>query len=129
MKIECQFMNLAEPLFFYGVDYGKKLIPKHPKGLIHIEYDTDAREATITNKKGQFTKITESWIFSYEPIQETKLEVVNTHHTQRLTAAVKAQIGGPNEVFQTAQVETPISKVQTRRGKAPKFQGEESQGE
>lgn len=128
MKIQCQFMNLGEPLFFYGVDYGKKLVPNHPKGHLTIDYDTELEEATITNTKGQFTKITKSWIFSYEPLQE-KVEIKNVHQDQRQINIVKAQVGGPAEVFNSAQVETPISKVQNRPKRPPKFQGEESQGE
>lgn len=131
MKIACQFMELGKSLFLLGTNYGEKITPKSSKGNLKIFWDTEEKRAEIHSDKGH-TFVTESWVFTYEPIQDKPAAPVNVHHDQRIVPA-HAQVGGPQDVFKTqpftAQVSTPISQPPKKPGRPAKFQGEESQGE
>ena len=143
MKIKCSFIKSHEPIFIGGVNYGDKLQEKNSKGALILVYDIVQQlgyvQDTKTGKLGCIPNVA-----YFEPINPTELgfpvigkpqEPIPRHisHPQVMGTSVKAQIGGPQDVFKpvsfTAQVSTPQDKVQGKPGKKAKFQGEESQGE
>ena len=126
MKIECQFMELLKPLFLAGTNYGEKLKEQSGKGTLRISFDEEKNRSEIHDSKGFYTYVGIAGIFTWEPKQEKKLAVVvNKSHDMSVNVPVRAQVGGPQDVFRTAQVETPMDKVQVRRGRPARYQGEE----
>jgi hypothetical protein len=120
-----KLVQLHEPLFLAGTNMGVKLITKSHKGEAELLHDEES-DHIIVNYKGETAHI-KNWA-SFNIDNGKILEVKQTHHAE--TAFIgKAQVGGPGEVFRTAQVSTPMDKVQGKPGRRPKYQGEESQGE
>lgn len=121
-----KLVQLHEPLFLTGCDLGKKLIEKHQKGSLSLGHDTDS-DHVIVEFKGERAHI-KNWASFNEDIGAPIEKLVTKSHPITTGVAVKAQIGGPMSAF-TAQVETPMDKIQQPPKKRAKFQGEESQGE
>ena len=124
MKIKCQFMELGKPLFLAGVNYGEKLKEKSGKGTLEILWDEDTKCAKVTDQRGCYTFITESWVFTFEPVQENRVVVpINKSH-DIVSGISRAQVSAPAGII-TAQVTTPQDKANRKAGRPPKFQGEE----
>ncbi len=131
MRIELDFADLHGPLFIGhdngGTNFGNKLYwdaRKNKKPLEEFYLDkVDDVQLLVVKFKGQ-TSYVQSWN-SVTIRQEHKPEVVVPQRERPL--GVKAQVGGPNDV-RTAQVSTPLDKVQGKLGRKAKFQGE-NQGE
>lgn len=120
-----KLVQLHEELFLASANLGKRLEEKHAKGTLGLSHDTET-DHVIVEYKGQKSHI-KNWASFNEDINPLP-EVRNIHKPQVANVAVKAQIGGPQDVF-TAQVSTPIDKVQNPPKRRAKFQGEETQGE
>ena len=138
MKFDLEFVETHNPVFIGGINLGNKLYAnsKDNKGgaLLKMYYDTEGT--------GQFTK-QEYVVVEYKDkvvildavatrvLKSTQeIPVVKAvHHAQVM--GIKAQVGGPGDVLKSAQVETPIDKVQggIKTVRRPRFQGQESQGE
>jgi hypothetical protein len=120
-----KLVQLHEDLFLSGSNLGKRLIEHSGKGHLDLTHDTET-DHVIVGYKNEKAHI-KNWAFFNEdtgPLTEPK----NITKPMVANVAVKAQIGGPNEVF-TAQVSTPMDKVQGKPGSKAKYQGEEVQGE
>ena len=121
-----KLVQLHEPLFLAGVNFGNKLIPRSGKGHLELTHD-DVSDHVIVDFNGEIAHI-KNWASFNEdgPVKEAPK---NVHHDQRI-APVKAQASGPGIALKfNAQVETPLDKVQGKPGRKAKYQGEESQGE
>jgi hypothetical protein len=124
MITKVKLVQLYEPLFLAGVNFGNKLQAKSGKGHLELTHDTDS-DHIIVSFNGEISHI-KYWA-SYNEDTPNKPEIKLASHPMTAGAATKAQIGGPAR-FQ-AQVSTPQDKVQGKPGRKPKYQGEESQGE
>jgi hypothetical protein len=121
-----KLVQLHEPLFLAGVNFGNKLQPRSGKGHLELTHD-DVSDHVIVNFNGQIAHI-KNWASFNEETPE--LETTEVVPIARSAAAVKAQASGPGLGLKfQAQVETPIDKVQGKPGRKAKYQGEESQGE
>lgn len=125
MITKVKLVQLHEPLFLAGVNFGIKLQPRSGKGELELSYNSDS-DHVIVDFKGERAHI-KNWASFNEDngIKEEKI------HVPFVTSpAVKAQASGPGQGLKmNAQVETPLDKVQGKPGRKPKYQGEESQGE
>lgn len=121
-----KLVQLHEPLFLTGCDLGKKLVEKHSKGTLSLGHDTDS-DHVIVEFKGERAHV-KNWASFNEDIGDKTVQPEVKSHPITTGVAVKAQIGGPMSAF-TAQVETPMDKIQQPPKKRAKYQGEESQGE
>jgi hypothetical protein len=119
-----KLVQLHEPLFLAGVNFGNKLQPRSGKGQLELSYD-DQSDHVLVDFNGEIAHI-KNWA-SFNEDTPVKDLPKNITHAQTSDAPTKAQIGGPAR-FQ-AQVTTPMDKVQGKPGRKAKFQGEESQGE
>ena len=119
-----KLVQLHEPLFLAGVNFGIKLQPRSGKGHLELSYD-DVSDHILVDFNGEIAHIKNWASFNEDTI--AKPEPKNITHAQTSEAAVKAQVGGPAR-FQ-AQVETPMDKIQGKPGRKAKYQGEETQGE
>ena len=119
-----KLVQLHEPLFLAGVNFGNKLIPRSNKGTLDLSHDTESDHVLVIFN-GERAHI-KNWA-SFNEDTVSKPEPKNITHAQTSEAPVKAQVGGPAR-FQ-AQISTPLDKVQGKPGRKAKFQGEETQGE
>ena|ERR1700677_173381 len=119
-----KLVQLHEPLFLAGVNFGNKLQPRSGKGMLELSYDSDS-DHVIVDFNGEIAHI-KNWA-SYNEDTPAKPEIKLATHAMTVGAPTKAQVGGPAR-FQ-AQVATPMDKVQGKPGRKAKYQGEESQGE
>lgn len=135
MRIDLEFVELHSALFILGTNFGEKLHidPKKNKSpLTALYYDTDGTgqytklESVVVEYKGSITVLDSVASRTIKGVKAP--EVIQVYHPQVAGVVVKAQIGGPKDVF-TAQVSTPLDKVQGKPGRKPKYQGQESQGE
>ncbi len=124
-KVNLVLLHKGESVFIAGTDLGARLQEKHAKGFVELFHDTDT-DHCIVKFKGRTVHI-KNWA-SFEECGEQLPEPKNISRPQVAGIAAKAQIGGPNDVF-TAQVSTPMDKVQNTTKRRAKFQGEETQGE
>lgn len=139
MKLDLNFVQLSnnDTFFASGTNFGNKLYTVNgSKGPLTMWYDTEAEKIFVICKNK--VQMVNSWTnaelmtpaqagiaLSVAP-EVTKL--THHHHAIQAGVAAKAQIGGPMSPFErpSAQVETPMDKVQGKPGRKPKFQGEES---
>lgn len=124
-KVKFVQLHKGEDLFVCGSNLGPRLTEKHAKGILGLSHDTDT-DHIIVEFKGERAHI-KNWASFNEDINH-KEEPKNESKPQVANVAVKAQIGGPQDVF-TAQVSTPHSQPPKKPGRPAKYQGEESQGE
>jgi len=137
MKLDLEFVELHAPLFINGTNFGLKLYadPKKNKGPVTLWYDTDLRHTFVIFKdKVAMIENTASMTLSNPEQVGLALSshpVLNQLAAQPLpNTTVKAQVSGPGVgMHHTAQVSTPMDKVQGGKKKIAKYQGEESQGE
>jgi hypothetical protein len=142
MKLDLEFVELHSPLFLADTNFGMKLYAdakKSQKGLIKMWYDTELEHTVIVYK--HHVAIIESTASKTlaDPSQiGVTVQLVPQEGTIRgvkivplvPTQPVKAQVSGPGlGLKQSAQVSTPMDKVQGKPGRKAKYQGEESQGE
>lgn len=137
MKVDLEFVELHTPLFIEGMNFGTKLYldPKKSKAPIQMWYDTTEKLIFVVyNSKLAFF---ENWAnatckdpkqFGVE-LTNPKATVVNVADKTGLVIHQRAQVTGPEKTIRTAQVATPMDKVQGAPSKKAKYQGEESQGE
>lgn len=118
-KVPMQLLQLSknESLFLAGKNFGDK-VKVGDKGVTDIFLDMDTGLAHVVCD-GQ-----EAWVKGYMNINPKK-ELGNnkpliTHHAMTANIA-RAQVETPH----SAQVETPIQKIQGRPGRPPKYQGQE----
>ena len=142
MKIDLEFAELHSPLFIThdngGTNFGEKLYidPKRNlKGALDaLYYDTDLRH-TVVMYRGKVALIENIASMTLKDPDKVGLAPVvrpvltPVRPTPFIPQPGKAQVGGPGEVRLSAQVSTPIDKVQGKPGRKAKFQGEETQGE
>ena len=124
MITKVKLLQLHEPLFLAGVNFGIKLQPRSGKGDVILTHDSES-DHVLVEFNGERAHI-KNWA-SFNEDRPEKEVVKHVSHPQTSDAPIKAQIGGPAR-FQ-AQVSTPLDKVQGKPGRKPKYQGEESQGE
>lgn len=138
MRIDLEFVELHTPLFLDGINFGLKLYSnsKKNKAPITMWYDTELKHTVVVCKDKVALIETTASMTLFNPkqiglaIASAHKEVVNQTWAQTSTAAVRAQVSGPGiGLKQTAQVSTPLDKVQGTPGRKAKYQGEESQGE
>lgn len=124
-----------------GKNLGNKLY--HKNGIeIYGCYDQTGLQLTqaVVFSDSNYSFISGTNIKTWRPLDfkdtgldlnRKKVEVTapNPHKTLIVPTVAQAQIGGPTDVFHSAQVETPIDKVQGKPGRKPKFQGDGAQGE
>lgn len=120
-----KFVQLHEPLFLAGVNFGNKLQPRSGKGMLDLSHDS-VSDHVLVNFNGEVAHI-KNWASFNEDSgvpEQTFVEKMT------LSSPVKAQASGPGlGLHKSAQVETPHDKVQGTPKKKAKFQGEETQGE
>lgn len=142
MRIDLEFVELHTPLFLDGKNFGTKLYSdrtKNSKGELEIWYETDLEHTfVISNGKIAMIEATASkTIANPEQLKDyVKATVKNPMMSHKNVEATmvsvnraQAQVAGPGIGLKSAQVATPMDKVQGTPGKKPKFQGQESQGE
>lgn len=141
MKIDFEFVELHTPLFLNGVNFGTKLYAdrrKNSKGPVDLWYDTVLAKYFVlsSNKLAMLDTVASSTLVNSmqvgvetAPLVRAKDDGVN--YEQPKQQPVKAQATGPERTIRTAQVSTPMDVVQgvPSKGKKPRYQGEESQGE
>lgn len=118
-----KLVQLHEPLFLAGVNFGTKLQIRTGKGDLALTHDTDSDHVIV--EFGNERAHIKNWASFNEDIN-LKPEVVRV--VTLPTPGVKAQVSGPEKPF-AAQVSTPLDKVQGKPGRKAKYQGEETQGE
>jgi hypothetical protein len=120
-----KLVQLHEPLFLAGVNFGNKLQPKSGKGHLELSHDSES-DHVLVNYNGEIAHI-KNWASFNEDnglLEQTVVEKM------RVVPTTKPQVAGPGIGMKfNAQVETPIDKVQGKPGRKAKYQGEESQGE
>lgn len=120
-----KLVQLHEPLFLAGVNFGNKLQPRSGKGYLELSYDSES-DHVIVDFNGEIAHI-KNWASFNEDdgrIEKTMPEMM------KVTPKVQPQASGPGIGMKfNAQVETPQDKVQGKPGRKAKYQGEESQGE
>jgi hypothetical protein len=120
-----KLVQLHEPLFLAGVNFGNKLQPRSGKGHLELSHDSES-DHIIVDFNGEIAHIKNWASFNEDNGVEMKFKVIDS----RDTPVVKAQVSGPGQGMKfNAQVETPHDKVQGKPGRKAKYQGEESQGE
>lgn len=137
MRIDLEFVQLHEPLFINGTNFGLKLYsdPKRSKAPLKMYYDTEGtgewtkEEHVVVEFSGTIT-IVENVAQKTVKLKET---IIPHQHTQPsiVVTSVQAQVSGPGLGIRSAQIETPIDRVQNpaKRGRPAKFQGgEETSG-
>jgi hypothetical protein len=121
-----KLVQLHEPLFLAGVNFGNKLQPRSGKGLLELSHDTES-DHVLVDFNGERAHI-KNWASFNE--DRVTLSPVKPVERIRAIPAINAQASGPGQGLKfNAQVETPIDKVQGKPGRKAKYQGEESQGE
>jgi len=98
MKIEMTFVELHNPLFLGGVNWGNKLTPKSGKGSLELIYDRAAQELLITFGKFQCivpsSNIASMTLKGFEMTQATQ-------KSHAMTAGIeKAQVESPTTTIQ-----------------------------
>jgi hypothetical protein len=123
MKIELEFVQLhtGDPLFFKGINFGEKLYKDTRKNKLNskpltLEYDTDLGVVFVTSdgKQTIIPSFASATVYSTDVVKEAPY----VSHPQQSGVAVKAQVGGPNEV-----------RAQVKLSAQVEFQGGENQGE
>jgi len=118
-----KLVQLHEPLFLAGVNFGNKLQPRSGKGHLDLTHDSET-DHVIVDFNGEIAHI-KNWASFNEDTPEKILKII-----PRPMPATKAQESGPGQGLKfQAQVETPHDKVQGKPGRKAKYQGEETQGE
>lgn len=121
-----KLVQLHEPLFLAGVNFGNKLQHKSGKGDLAITHDTES-DHILVEFNGERAHIKNWASFNEDTVPKNVFvpkEIGDTIY------AIKAQASGPGMGLKlNAQVETPLDKVQGKPGRRPRYQGEESQGE
>ncbi len=121
-----KLVQLHEPLFLAGVNFGNKLIPKSGKGHLELIHDSES-DHVIVNFNGEIAHI-KNWASFNE--EGTGQEKIVSLHKDRTMSPTSPQVAGPGVGMKmSAQVETPMDKVQGKPGRKAKYQGEETQGE
>lgn len=140
MRIDLEFMELHSPLFFAGINWGTK-IDKKSKGGVEIYFETFLfSDGTSTekyilvygNKMHMVDGVAGSTLSKPAQlgVMLPTVTVVKPIVAEAIDRAmIKAQATGPERTIRTAQVSTPLDKVQGKPGRKPKYQGEETQGE
>jgi hypothetical protein len=137
MRVELNLMQLHEPLFLAGANLGNKLTPQSAKGKMQLFYDTDLRMGIVIYK-GEVALIRNWASINLTSPQDLGITVDKglqpvdhiDHRIVPFNPHVKAQVSGPEKPVITAQVSNPTLQVQNPpKGRKPKFQGEENQGE
>lgn len=120
MKIDLEFVELHQPLFLAGVNFGTKLYPVM-KGGIKMWYDTEL-DHTIVCYNGKVAMIENTASKTmYDPSQlgiNTKAFLVERPKLVQTDAIPTTWAG--------AQVETPASKPPKTIRRPAKIQGEEA---
>lgn len=135
MKLDLEFVELHSPLFLADTNFGMKLYAdpkKSQKGMIKMWYDTELEHTVIVYKHHvAIIESTASKTLSDPNQIGVKVEAVLPKIVPLVMPAtqIKAQVSGPGIGLKTAQVSTPMDKVQGKPGRKAKYQGEESQGE
>lgn len=142
MRIDLKHIELHSPVFLGGINFAKHITPTE-KGGCEIYFDTELNH-TVLIHKGNVALIqsvasmtlTNPAELGIKPKEPSRIAAVQLAINHIASEVIRAQAGGPGDVLAsrtrpnvTAQVETPISKVQGKPGRRPKYQGEESQGE
>lgn len=128
MNNKVKLVQLHEPLFLAGVNFGTKLLPRSGKGDLVLSHDS-VSDHIIVNFNGEIAHI-KHWASFNEDTNLVAAKAVRIESEQASVQAVRAQASGPGQGLKfNAQVETPHDKVQGRPGRKAKYQGEESQGE
>lgn len=125
MKIQLALLQLnsTESLFLAGKNFGSKIKPGD-KNISEITYDTETGLVSVLCE-GE-----EALVRGFMSInRKTDKPIKEIPKQDAPFAGTKAQVTGPERTIRTAQVETPIQKVQGIPGRKAKFQGQESQGE
>lgn len=120
-----KLVQLHEPLFLAGTNHGVKLMPKSSKGEVQLSHDSES-DHVIVEYKGEIAHI-KNWA-SFNIDNGKVDERIHLTHSE-VASISKAQVGGPGEVYKTAQVSTPMDKIQGKPGRKARYQGEETQGE
>lgn len=126
MISKVKLVQLHEPLFLAGVNFGIKLQERSGKGQLTLTHDTDTDHIIVdfNNERAHI----KNWA-SFNEDTPTKETSKSIHHDHRIMP-INAQVSGPGQGLKfNAQVETPLDKVQGKPGRKAKYQGEESQGE
>ena len=125
-----KLVQLSEPLFLAGVNFGTKIQPRTGKGDVTIEWDEKFDHVIITFN-GEVARIKHYASINYR-VDNKEVETITQVSHAQIAYPVTAQIGGPGDVLKqrTAQVSTPLDKVQGKPSttKKAKYQGE-TQGE
>lgn len=129
MIIKPEFVQLYEPLFLAGMNFGLKLTPS-VKGGIKMEYD-DVKDILYIVYKDKMALI-KTW--ASMTIDAPGVEFVTgttltkrSGYIERKEPTMNAQVSGPGIGLKSAQVSTPMDKVQGKPGRKAKFQGEEAE--
>lgn len=134
LKTNLEFAALHGPVFIShdngGTNFGEKLYyDKRNKGQFdefYLEEREGYSDRIVVKYKGK-TSYIQNWqnVVLLENTVKPVLVATVVH-----TPQVRAQASGPGMGLKfSAQVETPIDKVQGKPGRKAKYQGEESQGE
>jgi hypothetical protein len=136
MKIDLEFVELYQPLFLDGQNFGNKLYFDHKKNKGAFDllcYDTELRHLIIIFRGKVALIETVASMTLKDPTQlgldvkpKQTFEVINQRAVQ-VQPPIKAQVSGPERA--QAQVSTPFSEPPKAPRRPPRFQGEESQGE
>ena len=134
MRIDFEFVELHTPLFLDGVNFGTKLYAdrrKNTKGPVDLWYDTVLAKYFVLyqSKLAMIDTVASSTLVDstqvgVETATVAKAKAVDDGPRYEPRPAVKAQATGPEKTIRTAQVSTPLDKVQGVPGRRAKFQGE-----
>ena len=120
-----KLVQLHEPLFLAGVNFGNKLQPRSGKGHLELSHDSES-DHVLVDFNGEIAHI-KNWASFNEDNGAPEKTMVQA---MAVVPTIKAQVAGPGlGLKMSAQVETPHDKVQGKPGRKAKYQGEESQGE
>lgn len=132
MRLDLEFMQLHEPLFLDGVNFGLRLEPKSAKGHLNLNYDTELQLGLVTfrGKVAIVPNIANATVANPHQLGIQTIEEIKIAPVVAINPHVRAQVSGPEKPVQTfpTQVSDP-TKVVRRPGRPPRFQGEETQGE
>lgn len=122
MKIDLDIIQLNnnDSLFLAGKNFGNK-IQLGQKNIKEMYYDTDSGLAIVVCEG--YTARIRGFLSVVDRKDKTEVKTHISHPMIKNIAP--AQVSDPTGVRVSAQVETPMQKVQGTPGRKPKYQGQE----
>lgn len=98
MKIEMTFVELHNPLFLGGVNWGNKLQPKTGKGILELVYDRSNQELLITF--GKFQCIVPSSNIASMTLKGFEMPIAPQKSHSEIGGIERAQVSSPTTTIQ-----------------------------